>query len=307
MAARWWIRPAIRVGAALLLPLAVPAIITALIWALPGDPASLICPPEICSGTDELARRWNLDGGPWQFFTGWLADALGGDFGKSWRMQQGSPVTPMLLTSIPNTAALVGLSFLLLLSGAAGAATRFLPPRTDQVLGGVGLVPVVVMALAAAAAVSLRYGASAFDAEAMRVKILLGAVALGLADSALAGATSGVRSVVESERRRRYVQMGVLRGEGALANAWPNATPAIAGQMRGRALHLLSGAVVVEVVLQIDGLGDLLWSGTLTQDFGVVLAATFGFALLSGALLLAQALVEVAVAVHVRRAPAVAG
>ncbi len=307
MAARWWIRPAIRVGAALLLPLAVPAIITALIWALPGDPASLICPPEICSGTGELARRWNLDGGPWQFFSGWLLDALGGDFGKSWRIQQGSPVTPMLLVSIPNTAALVGASFLLLLGGAAGAATRLIPPRVDRLLGALGLVPVVVMALAAAAAVSLRYGAAAFDAEAMRVKILLGAAALGLADSALAGATRGVRAAVESERMRRYVQVGVLRGEGALANVWPNVAPAVAGQLRGRALHLLSGAVVVEVVLQIDGLGELLWSGTLSQDFGVVLAATFGFALLSAALLLIQALIEVAVALHVRRAPAVIG
>jgi ABC-type dipeptide/oligopeptide/nickel transport system permease component len=87
----------------------------------------------------------------------------------------------------------------------------------------------------------------------------------------------------------------------------PNVMPALAGQMRARVLHLLSGAVVVEVVLGLPGVGDLLWSGTLLQDFGVVLAAATSFAAISGGLLCLQALVEIAVALHVRRAPAVEG
>ena len=160
--------------------------------------------------------------------------------------------------------------------------------------------------LVAAAAISLRYGAAATGDEASLVKLALGALCLGLADAALADAASGVRGVVEAERQRRYVGVGLLRGEGALANALPNALPALFGQLRARTLHLLSGAVVVEVVLKIRGLGDLLWGGTLVQDFGVVLAATFGFAVLSAALLLLQALGEVAVALYVRRAPVTA-
>ena len=83
----WWIRPAVRAGAALLLPVAVPALIAGIIWALPGDPAALICPPEICSGTEELARRWRLDGGPMEFFIHWLSQVSEGDFGRSWRLQ----------------------------------------------------------------------------------------------------------------------------------------------------------------------------------------------------------------------------
>jgi ABC-type dipeptide/oligopeptide/nickel transport system permease component len=61
------------------------------------------------------------------------------------------------------------------------------------------------------------------------------------------------------------------------------------------------------VVLGLPGVGDLLWSGTLLQDFGVVLAAATSFAAISGGLLCLQALVEIAVALHVRRAPAVEG
>ena len=39
---QWWLRPLVRLVAAVLLPFAVPLIITLLIWALPGDPASII-------------------------------------------------------------------------------------------------------------------------------------------------------------------------------------------------------------------------------------------------------------------------
>jgi len=301
---RWWIRPLVRVVAACLLPVAVPAVITAFIWALPGDPASIICPPELCGGTAELAEAWNLDQGATHFYTTWMGAAMTGDFGNSWRLQPGVPVGELLASSIPWTAALVVLAFVPLLVGAAGAAARIIPRQVDAILQAVGLTPSVVLALCAAAVVTITYGAFAFDDEAMRVKLLLGALCLGLADQALSGAVTGVRGLMEEERKQRYVQIAILRGESVLSNTLPNTLGALAGQMRARLLHLLSGAVIVEVVIRIDGLGDLLWQGTLSQDFGVVLAAAFGFALLSALLLLLQALVEVATALHVRRSPA---
>ncbi len=95
-----------------------------------------------------------------------------------------------------------------------------------------------------------------------------------------------------------------MRGETPLSNAMPNVLPALVGQFRARALHVMSGAVVVEVILGIPGLGELLWEGTLKQDFGVVLAATFAFSLMSSALLFGQAVSEVGVALFVRRHPA---
>ena len=70
-----------------------------------------------------------------------------------------------------------------------------------------------------------------------------------------------------------------------------------------RARDLGRAGVVVEVVLKIDGIGYLLWEATLKQDFGVLLAATWGFAVLSSALMLAQAAVEIGVARWVRRSP----
>lgn len=300
---RWWLRPAVRIAAALALPLLVPAIITALIWALPGDPASIICPPESCGGTEVLAERWNLDGGPLQFFFGWLAGALQGDFGASWRLQQGVPVAELLRSAVPNTLALMALALVPLTLGSVVGSRRWLLDLAAPVLQVVGLVPALVLSLVAAAAVTLSYGAASFGGEAELVRLLAGALVLGLADGALSGAVLGSRALFQSEETQRYVGVALLRGERRLPNTLPNVAPALAGQLRARVLHLLSGAVVVEAVLRIDGIGDLLWGGTLLQDFGVVLASATGFALISSGLLLVQALVEIGVAWHVRRAP----
>ena len=301
----WWLRPAIRLVAALVLPLAVPGILTALIWALPGDPATRVCPTAACAASG-LAARWHLDQGAWGFYTAWLSNAVQGDFGASWFVMQGDSVTGLLAESIPTTVVLLLAGMLPLVIGAVGAGSGVLPRRADGPLQGVGLAPVVIFALFCEAVITLRFGSGAFGDEATRWRIALGATVLGLADGALAGAVSGVRALFRSERKQRYVQVAVLRGEGVLANMLPNLAPALLGQMRARALHLMSGLVVVEVVLKINGLGDLLWQGTLKQDFGVVLAAATAFATISAALLLLQAVGEIFVAMRVRSAPVVA-
>jgi ABC-type dipeptide/oligopeptide/nickel transport system permease component len=150
--------------------------------------------------------------------------------------------------------------------------------------------------------VQLNFGAGSSDPEQL-ARLLGGALVLGFADGAFSGAVSGVRGLFESENRQRYVSIAILRGETPLSNTLPNVAAALAGQLRARTLHLLSGTVVVEVVLRINGLGDLLWGGALRQDFAVVLPVATGFALLSAFLLLVQALVEILASVHIRRSP----
>lgn len=307
---RWWAQPLIRIAVAMALPVAVPAIITLLIWVLPGDPAAIICPPELCRGTDGLAERWHLHAGPWHFYHTWLAGALEGELGNSWRVQQGVPIRDLVDLAVPNTVSLILLALVPLFLASALAALGWVPRRLDAVFQAVGLLPAVALALVGAAIVQLEYGADMYGPQARLVRLLAGAGVLGIADGALSGAILGTRELFERERRQRYVQVALLRGERVLSNTLPNAAGAFVGQLRARILHLLSGAVVVEAVLRIDGLGDILWRATLLQDFGLVLATATGFAVLSAVLLFAQALVEIAVAWHVRRSPrmpAVAG
>lgn len=304
---RWWIRPLVRTIAAVLLPLLIPAIITLSLWALPGDPVEIVCPPGLCSeeGAARLMNERRLDAGPWHFYSSWVVDAFRVDFGTSWRAYQGFPVKTLMAESIPATAMLILMAMVPLLLGSVAAAVGWAPRRMDPILQGVGLVPAVILALFFAAAVEINYGALSTDGWPGFLRLLLGALVLGVADNAMSGAVVGTRSVFEAETRQRYIGIAVLRGETVLSNALPNVLPALVGQFRGRVLHLLSGAVVVEVVLKIPGLGGLLWDGTLLQDFGVVLAAAWAFAVFSALLLLVQAAVEVGTAMYVRRAPVV--
>jgi peptide/nickel transport system permease protein len=304
---QWWLQPLVRIGVACVLPFAVPLIITYLIWALPGDPASIICPPELCGGTDELAKRWNLDGGAFDFYAAWIVDASMGDFGNSWRVLQGMSIVGLLKTAVPNTVLLIVLSLIPLVVFSAASCAGWLPRRLDPLFQVIGLVPAVVYGLVAAAVIQLSFGADAFSEEALLVRLLVGALVLGVADGALAGAVTGTRSLFDAERKQRYVQVAVLRGEGVFSNTFPNLAAALAGQLRARTLHLLSGAVIIEAVLQIDGLGDYLWRGTLQQDFGLVLATATGFAVVSAGLLALQGVMEIVVALHVRRSPSTLG
>jgi peptide/nickel transport system permease protein len=302
----WWIRPAVRIFAAVLLPLVVPLVIAGILWALPGDPVEILCPPGICTGQEELAQRWCMDAGPTHFYSCWLSNAVVGDFGRSIRVMQGQPVAELMFESMPTTGILVLLALVPVVGFSVLAALGWLPRRLDALWQGVGLVPSVILALLFAAAIEINLGPD-FGADPVQkwLRLLAGALVLGVADGTLAGAVIGTRSVFDEEIKQRYIQIALLRGESPLANALPNVTPALIGQFRGRVLHLLSGAVVVEVVLGISGLGELLWDGTLLQDFFVVLAAAWAFSILSGVMLLVQATAEILVEMHVRRAPPV--
>ncbi len=299
-----WVRPALRVASAAALPFAVPALVTGALWALPGDPAEIICPPGICTGTAELAQRWGLDQGPLSFYLGWMGNALTGAFGNSWRLSQGFPVADLLIESAPVTAALLALAAVPMIVASVFAASGRHPRALERVWWAFGLAPAVVLTLVAAAFVEIRYGALSHDGWPAILRLLLGAGVLALSDGAMSDAVGATRAVFEGERAQRYASMAMLRGESVLANTLPNVLPALAGQWRARLLGVLSGTVVVEVVLGIPGLGDLLWAGTLLQDFGVVLAGAWAFSWLSALLLLSQALVELGTVWWVRRAPA---
>jgi peptide/nickel transport system permease protein len=301
----WWARPLVRMIAAIALPFIAPALVTWVLWLLPGDPVSILCPIGTCSveGRVEMASAWHLDKGPAEFFSAWLGGAISGDFGNSWRVATGIPVWDLITESVPNTAKVVGVAMIPLLLSSGLVAVDKLSERLDVLWRAVGIMPAVIFALVCTAYVQVTYGALSLTGFPNILRIVLAGLVLGTADGALSGAVQGARQTFGEERKARYVQISLLRGESFLKNTLPNVLPALTGQFRARVLHLLSGAVIVEVVMQVEGLGDLLWQGTLRQDFAVVLAAAFGFSLLSGGLMLLQALVEIGVAMQVRRSP----
>jgi len=285
------------------LPFLVPALITILIWSLPGDPAEIICPPSICTGGEELAKRWHLDQGPLGFYSYWISAAVMGNFGDSWRVLTGEKVSTMMLQTIPSTLLLIGLSLIPVSLGAIVGSMQKPDKRWDPLLSLLGVLPVVVLALLASAMVELRFGGDSYDGIGYWSRMIAGALTLGIADGALSGAIKGFRGLFVRENQQRYVGVSILRGENSFSNTLPNLASTLAGQYRARIIQLLSGSVIVEVIVGIDGFGALLWRGTLMQDFGVVLASATIFASISSALLLGQAILEVFQMLHIRQAP----
>ena len=316
---RWWYRPLVRVLVALALPLGVPALIAWMIWAMPGDPASVICAPELCPNSyDDLSARWHLEAGPMNYYRHWISSALDigacvvgthehgggvGDLGKSWTYISSEPVRSLLADSIFNTLKLVGLASMILLLGAVRSASGSLSRFTKRIFSLLGAVPALVLALAGSAFIAETFGSESAGSQANTIRLLVASFVLALADASLSGTVEAVEQVVTSEKRQRYVEMGVLRGETVLSNMLPNIMPSLAGQFRARILNLVSSAVIIEVILSVEGVGDLLWNATLNQDFGLVLGSTFLFVLFSSALLVLQAVVEVVTALVVRRSP----
>jgi peptide/nickel transport system permease protein len=294
-----------RLLVALSLPLALPAVVTGVLWALPGDPAEILCPRQLCAATDALAKKFALDQGPVHYFTTWIANAFRGEFGNSWRVVQGIPVYDLVVEAVPYTAVLLMSALVPSVLGSAATAAGLMPRRLDWVWQAVGLAPAVILALFAAARIEIGFGAQSYTGLPMTLRMAAGALVLVLADGAFAQAVAGTRAIFDEELKQRYVQIAVLRGESVFLNSLPNVLPALMGQLRSRVLHMMSGTVVVEVVLGIPGIGDLLFDGTLLQDFGVVLAATWGFALMSASVLVAHSLVELGHGLWVRRHPSV--
>jgi ABC-type dipeptide/oligopeptide/nickel transport system permease component len=274
-----------------------------MIWSLPGDPVEIICPPSICTGGEELAARWNLDQGPWGFYTEWVSSALQFEFGDSWRVLTGKPVLELMQQTIPNTFLLIVLALIPITVGSVLGAFQKPSKRWDSVLVFLNVWPVVVLALLAAAIVELNFAGADDDGLGYWVRMLAAALTLGVADGALSGSILGNRSMFEQENQQRYVGISLLRGESNFSNTLPNLAGALVGQYRSRVVQLLSGAVIVEVIVRVDGFGALLWRGTLLQDFGVVLAAATTFATLSSVLLFFQAVIEILQNLHQRRAP----
>jgi len=237
------------------------------------------------------------------FYSHWIASALQFDFGDSWRVLTGKPVLDLMSDTIPTTFLLIALSLIPISLGSFVGALGRPHKRWDPMLVLLGVIPVVLLSLVTAAFVEVNLGGDSYEGLGYWLRLLAGALTLGMADGALTGSVLGSRSLFERENKQRYVGISVLRGEGNFSNTLPNLAGTLIGQYRARIVQLLSSAVIVEVIVGIDGFGALLWRGTLRQDFGVVLAAATVFASISAFLLFLQAVLEVFQVLHQRRSP----
>lgn len=234
-----------------------------------------------------------LDRPPVEQFFSWAASALHGNLGTSWFTS--TPVSTSLSVRVPVTLWIVLLGVLLtaLVAIALGVAAAVRGGWMDRALqvvsvGGfsipnfwLGLMLVLVFAINLRVLPATGYVAPSTSVSRWAASLVLPVLAIAI--HAVAAATQQVRGATKDVLEQDYIR--TLRARGlsgrsivfrhALKNAAPPALTVLSLQLIG----LLSGAVVIEKVFAIPGLGSLTVNATSIGDIpvvmGVVLVTVF--------------------------------
>jgi peptide/nickel transport system permease protein len=274
----------------LLVALVVLAVVSvasfALIWLVPGDVAAAMADPG--ASAEELERirsRLGLDKPKWQQVTDWYGNLARGSLGDSFLLNR--PVTTAIVERLPVTLtlAMLGFSIACVIGIAIGivAATRH-GRWIDQVamtFSVVGLsIPDFWLALMAIFlfAVHLNWlPASGFVPFTENVgqwarSLVLPAGVLALTQIGLVARMT--RSAMLEVLGQDYVRTARAKGLPAswvvLKHAFRNAmipVLTVAGVIFG---VLLGGAVVIEQVFALPGVGRLIIDGVLRRDYPVI-------------------------------------
>lgn len=216
----------------------------------------------------------------------WLAGVLGGDWGSSYLSRQ--PVVEALATRVPVTLSLVLLSVALtavlsVVLGVVAARRGGLVDRAVQVLSVVGFaLPGYWIALVLVLLVALPFpgvfAATGYVSPGTSLTGWLSTVTLpvvALTVSGVASVAQQVRGAMLDVLRRDFVRTLRSRGIGeraivyrhALRNAASPALTVLSLQFVG----MLGGAVVIERIFALPGLGSLVTDASLSGDIPVVM------------------------------------
>ncbi|WP_432564163.1 ABC transporter permease [Kineococcus sp. SYSU DK003] len=275
-----------RVGAAVVLVFVISSLTFVLLHLTGGNPARNIV-GQTATAEQEAAKaaELGLDQPVLSQYATWLGHLVRGDLGSSWFT--GQPVSSTIGNALPVTMSIVLAGLLLsavvsVLLGVAAAVRGGWLDRLLQVVSVVGFaLPSFLVALVLALFVAVEWGllpatgytALAEDPSAWLESIVLPAVSLAI--GAIAATAQQVRGSMLDVLRRDYVRTLRARGlktssilyKHALRNAAPPALTVLSLQFIG----LIGGAVVVEKVFGLAGIGSAALSTASQGDQPVVL------------------------------------
>lgn len=276
--------------------LGVTAVSLVLIHAAPGSPVQAMLGVEATpSRVERLESVYGLNQPIHVQYVEWLWSVLHGDLGYSFVQKE--PVLDVVIERLPRTVALATGGMVVSLSmgvplGVAAALRKNSP--VDHVarafaFAGVstpnfwlGLVLLLVFAVRLRVLPLYGYVSPSADVVGFVRHLVLPSVALGTALSAIV--TRMIRSELGEVLGEEYVLAAESKGlsrrtvvvKHGLRNALVPVVTVVGLQLGG----LLGGAVIVEVVFAIPGLGMLLLDSVLAQDFPVVLGTVLVYSML---------------------------
>ncbi|MDS9466379.1 ABC transporter permease [Paracoccus sp. MBLB3053] len=264
------------------------AVIFAVVELVPGDPASFMLgtgaqPETVAALRDQLG----LDQ-PWLLrYADWLGGILSGDLGQSFTYK--TPVAEMILDRLQVSLPLALMALLLSVAiafpiGMVAASRRGRP--TDSLLMGATQIGISLpnfwfaMLLVLLFAVRLRLlPAGGFpgwgDPAAAFRALILPAVALALPQAAIIARV--LRSALIETLGQDYIRTarakGLSRGQALRRHALRNALIPVLTILGMQFSFLLAGAIIIENVFYLPGLGRLIFQAITQRDLIVVQSA----------------------------------
>jgi len=261
-------------------------VVFAFMALLPGDPAEIAlgvsATPEAVAA---LRTQFGTDRPAIAQFADWFGGLLSGDFGTSYVTS--SPIGPQITDRLGVTLVLVlgGMLIALLIAIPAGtfAALHHRNPLGALISAfsqlGIaipaflaGILLVYVFAVQAQVLPSGGYVPLSEDPYEWMRGLLLPWLSLGLVQGAVL--TRYVRSAVLDVMREDFLRTARAKGRGKLGALWRhglrNAAIPVVTVLGLQLATLLIGAVVVERIFVIPGLGDLLLNGVAGRDLLLV-------------------------------------
>ncbi|WP_235735202.1 ABC transporter permease [Nocardioides alcanivorans] len=257
-----------------------------LIQLVPGDPAETIAGS---SATDaqiaQVRSQLGLDvSAPLQYWN-WITHAVQGDFGRS--LLDGSEVLPVVTQrfGVTFTLAVAGILVGVLIGVPAGSFAALRPgslvDRGIMILATAGLaMPAFWLALLLVAFFGMRLGwfpATGYSPPELGIgpwlsSLVLPALALGAVVAAMLArhARSSMIETLQKPYIRTARAMGLRRSSVIGKHALKNSCGPVLTTMGFHFAHLLGGAVVVEQVFGIHGLGGLALEAVNTRDMPVI-------------------------------------
>jgi peptide/nickel transport system permease protein len=266
--------------------LVVATVAFVLIHLAPGDPASVIAGPDASrDDVQRIERQLGLDAPLPVQLVRWYGRLVQGDLGQSIFLRK--PVTDAILDRVEPTLLLTvwAIVIAIIIGVPAGViAARYHNTTTDQVLMVLALLGVSIPNFLLGLLFILFFsvwlgwfpvaGYSPLEYGWLKTlrSLVLPAFALGLVQSALIARIA--RSSMLDVLREQFITAGRAKGLGERAviykHAFKNALIPTMTIIGISFAILISGAVVVETVFNIPGLGRLIISAVLRRDYPVI-------------------------------------
>lgn len=218
-------------------------------------------------------------------FADWFMSALSGDFGRSWFTSE--PVAVAIANRLPITLTLVAVAILLTaiistLIGMLAAVKRGWMDRAVQIGAVIGYAApgfVIAVIFVTIFAVQLRLVppvstiSPGAGAAAWFTSLLLPVIALAI--NAVASSAQQLRSAIIKQLERDYVRTlrsrGIAEREILFRHVLRSAAPAGLTILSLQFIGMLGGAVIVEQIFALPGIGSLAVTATSAGDIPVVM------------------------------------